>query len=184
MKKQKKEMQVVFAEGKFIRAVGIDPGLVDTGVVALSINLFAAEATVSYHVIEKAKRMKVSELNRTLNELPLVKVGWPVFIEKYQPRRGFSTDVSMVELTKNIADAVPGPHMMVSNTGFKKIVTRDWMELFWASKLPKSNHDDLNSALRILLLGLFKNETANERLAELVYVHQRSLKVNVERLVR
>ena len=184
MKKQKKELQFVFAEGKYIRAVGIDPGLVDTGVVALSVDLFSAQATVSYHGIEKAKRMEVDELNRTLNELPLVKVGWPVFIEKYQPRRGFSTDVSMVELTKNIADAVPGPHMMVPNSGIKKIVTRDWMELFWASKLPRSNHDDLHSALRILLLGLFKNETANEQLAQLVYTHQRTLKVNVERLVQ
>ena len=56
---------------------------------------------------------------------------------------------------------------LVDNTGAKKIVTRELMELLDVWKFPTTNHQDLQAAARIALFGALKDTGLNRALYNL-----------------
>lgn len=92
------------------------------------------------------------------------------FVEGYRPRSHFDTDARM---TKAVQDMRQLPNVTVlMNTGVKKVVKRDLMQLLgvWDFATP-THHQDLRSAARIALLGMLKHEPYNRLLTQVVKDH-------------
>lgn len=146
--------------------VGVDPGLVHTGVVSLNFDVDNKKLTVDAQVIDgpKVPEIKAAVLNG----------GPPVdetFVEKYKPRSNFGTDPKMTKLEAELRMALPGSKFIL-NTGVKKVVRQKVMELFgcWTFSL-KTHHQDLRSAARIGLYGGLKDDEINRVLYEYVVDH-------------
>lgn len=152
--------------------VGIDPGLVHTGVVRLVFD----PAPQVIHVDHKAI------VGPDATAVTMWAMGWrttpvqpyftapKIFIEGYRPRSAFNTDARMAEAVSKMRAATKGK--VLDNTGVKKVVRRQLMELLgvWRFSTP-TNHDDLRSAARIALLGMLKDEQMNHLLADIVRDH-------------
>ena len=139
---------------------GIDPGIVTTGVVTLSID---SDERV-FQVFEKVL---------TQEELPSLSLWTPVeriFIEAYEPRSNFGHDTRMAELVKQIADSTGGK--ILSNKGVKKVIRKKLMEHLglWNFQTP-THHQDLRSAAYIMLYGMVKDEIGNQLLTQIVMDH-------------
>lgn len=139
---------------------GIDPGIVTTGIVTLSID---SDDRV-FQVFEKAF---------TQEELPNLRLATPterVFIEAYEPRSNFGHDTRMAELVKQIADSTGGK--IISNKGVKKVIRKKLMEHLglWNFQT-RTHHQDLRSAAYIMLYGMVKDEIGNQLLTQIVWDH-------------
>ncbi len=145
--------------------VGVDPGLVHTGVVALAFDEESRMIWVSSTAIPgpdaNAVRLWVNALG-TLDARPRV------FIEQYIPRQRLNTDRRMVEAEANFRASLPKA-TFVRNTGVKKIVTSDLMQMLnvWLFNTP-THHQDLRSAARIMLYGMMKDNGLNRLLSDVV----------------
>lgn len=139
-----------------IEVIGVDPGLVDTGVVQFLFNRPTKEITVvpSIGVVPTIHRRHPQH----------------IFIEGYRPRAHMSTDKDMIELVAGYRQSTKGT--VLDNTGVKKIVGRPLMELLgvWLFK-QTTHHQDLRSAARIAILGMLKDEEMNELIADIVRDH-------------
>ena len=140
---------------------GIDPGIVTTGVVTLSID-------------SDERVFQVSEKALTQEELPSLILWTPTkricFIEAYEPRSNFSHDTRMAELVKQIADSTGGK--IISNKGVKKVIRKKLMEYLglWNFQT-QTHHQDLRSAAYIMLYGMVKDEVGNQLLTQIVWDH-------------
>ena len=139
---------------------GIDPGIVTTGVVTLSID----SDDRFFQVFEKAL---------TQEELPNLRLRGPsewIFIEAYEPRSNFGHDTRMAELVKQIADKTRGK--VISNKGVKKVIRKKLMEHLglWNFQT-QTHHQDLRSAAYIMLYGMVKDEVGNQLLTQIVMDH-------------
>ena len=142
---------------------GIDPGIVTTGVVTLSID---SDERV-FQVFEKAF---------TQEKLPMLEAWVPlhgsqrIFIEAYEPRSNFGHDTRMAELVKQIADKTGGK--VISNKGVKKVIRKKLMEHLglWNFQT-QTHHQDLRSAAYIMLYGMVKDEVGNQLLTQIVWDH-------------
>jgi hypothetical protein len=139
-----------------ILVTGVDPGLVDTGIVHFSF-------------YPESKEIKVAPTT-DLRELVYRNQKRKYFIEGYRPRAHMSTDKDMVELVAHIRQMCKGT--VLDNTGVKKIVGQPLMELLgvWLFK-QTTHHQDLRSAARIAILGMLKDEEMNELIADIVRDH-------------
>lgn len=146
--------------------LGIDPGLVDTGALSLQFDSAAFEITVQAVAFNKASASEIGTW--ALGAEPRYD---DAFIEGYNPRSHYQQDKRMVELVSEIRKAVPRSTVLL-NTGVKKIITRQLMELVgcWRFAIT-TNHQDLRSAARIALLGMAKDEDHNLILASVVSAH-------------
>ena len=152
-------------------AIGIDPGLVHTGVVAVKIDPDTRRTTIDYEVIlgddVRAIQVAVAEMMRTPHPDGDVKVT----IEKYRERGTvYGTHSDMRKLEAALNKAIPGS-VLLDNMGVKKIVKRETLEVFNAWALPTTNHRDLQAAARIGLLGALKDPEWNEEFAQVVADH-------------
>lgn len=145
--------------------VGIDPGIVHTGVVSLRFLPKMREVHVKDHV--------------TLGPDPVDVGDWVVanchdglrptiYIEGFRARSNFGHDQEMQVAVAAMRTATGGK--VLDNTGIKKVVKRPVLELLgvWKFSTP-TNHDDLRSAARIAVLGMLKHH--NELLADVVRDH-------------
>ena len=143
--------------------VGVDPGLIHTGVVLLSSDpedrLIAVDSTA------------VAGLN------PLDAVDWlagrtidHIFIEDYRPRSAFDSDKRMLQGVRDFAKILDGK--VLNNTGVKKVVRRPLLELLgcWSFRTV-THHQDLRSAAAIAVLGMLKDEAMNRLLFNVVVDH-------------
>lgn len=141
--------------------VGIDPGLVHTGVVNLLFDQSKRTITVCDRVVDglAEKDIKAGVI--------LAGVKPHIFIEDYRPRSNLGTDRRMLEGVALIHKAVGGKKL--DNMGVKKIIRRPLMELLdvW-SFATATHHQDLRSAARIALLGMVKDDELNRLLADIV----------------
>jgi hypothetical protein len=139
--------------------VGIDPGLVHTGLVRMVFDPSVQLVTVSHAVVDGCDGGTVAN---TVGRKP-----GKIFIEGYRPRSNLNSDKRMVEGVASIRTATKGEVLM--NTGVKKVVRRPLMELLgvWTFSTP-THHQDLRSAARIALLGMLKDDTMNELLTTIV----------------
>lgn len=137
--------------------VGIDPGLVHTGVVVMEFE--GPELAVSSFVIEGTDSHAV----QACDELgPLRLESEHVFIEAYRPRgNSYGTDPKMRALMAEFKHMLPRA-TVVDNTGVKQVVSQELLELLGLWRFSTTtHHQDLRSAARIGLYGALKDDALN-----------------------
>jgi hypothetical protein len=136
--------------------VGIDPGLVHTGLVAMRFLQHDRKLQLHHTVIDGPDAQLAADTINALNLGP----GVFVFIEHYRPRTNFGTDERMVQANAAFKQATGGT--LVKNSGVKKIINTDLMELMhlWSWDSP-THHQDLRSAARIAVLGMLLDPQLN-----------------------
>ena len=162
-----------------VNLIGVDPGIVDTGVVWVRLDrkheIFKADARVWRNVTKKIKGgIEVSE--QFLDELDryvaiAVDSGDEtyVFIEGYRNRgRNPGQDQKMSHLVQVIHKLIKGS-VVVDNTGVKNVVTDETLRLLrmydWKVA---TNHADLRSAARILMKGAYQEGKLNVMIADVI----------------
>ena len=156
-----------------VHVIGIDPGLVDTGLVALSLDKGTLSLdkgqrtiTVQHAVVEGYDVDKIEEWVRARPRSE-------VFAEKYRPRKHLSSDERMVKgealLKSRLAQGMHLPLHLLNNTGVKTTVKPGVLQLLGLWKFSTStHHQDLRSAARIAVLGMLKHPDMNRLLADVV----------------
>jgi len=157
--------------------VGVDPGLVHTGIVALHLDTEARTHEVDYRIIQgepmpdkAAARSRVlidnTALVRTAVDEFLGMGEMHGFIEKYVDRGTvFQTHGPMREFEHLLKDALPG-FKIIDNMGSKQIAVPPLMKAFHLNTFPTTNHRDLQAAARILMFGALKDDELNKVLTE------------------
>jgi hypothetical protein len=140
--------------------IGVDPGIVHTGAVMLDFNVGQRELTVDHRVIDgldpittrgEVAIMASHKLFPTLD----------IFIEWYRPRSGFSVDERMVQANATFRQELGGK--LLRNTGVKKVVTQEILEMLHCWKFSTTtHHQDLRSAARIAVLGMLQDDVLNQ----------------------
>lgn len=150
--------------------VGIDPGLVHTGLVRMVFNTANRTLTLSHEVLAGGK----PEVNAVLadkwaHKEPLYQRP-TIYIEGYKPRHHYGTDPQMIAAVNETRRVTGG--IVIQNTGIKKVVKKDLMILLgvWSFGTV-THHQDLRSAARIALLGMMKDRPQNMVLADVVLAH-------------
>jgi hypothetical protein len=142
--------------------VGVDPGIVHTGLVVLSFDDEAHSYVRHFDVIDG--------LDATATLTGIECVIYPrsvrtvdVFIEKYRPRSGFSTNEKMMEANGNFRRELHG--RLLPNTGVNQVVGKPLLQLLDLWTFGRStHHDDLRSAARIAVLGMLLDPLMNHLL--------------------
>lgn len=142
--------------------VGIDPGIVHTGVVSLSF----IESQRTLDVLSCAVPGFDEDIVATY-----VRPDSHTFAEKYKPRSHFTTDKRMVEAEHKLKARLPKTKLIL-NTGVTKVVRREVMELFHVWKFSTvTHHQDLRSAARIAIYGALKDDDLNRVLYQFTVDH-------------
>lgn len=149
-----------------ITIIGVDPGLVHTGVVMFQISNLAAILRVKHAVVDGCDPSDVDKAIKSLHHTPD-----RIFIEGYRPRANFNTNVKMSNAVRDLVSTLPKA-TRIANSGIKKIVTPDLLKILgaWNFSTP-THHDDLRSAARIAVLGMLKDKALNKTLAIFVQNH-------------
>lgn len=147
--------------------VGVDPGLVHTGVVRLVFNSGAQRVDVQHCAVTGPDSKAVKSWVQSDASLP----NPDIFIEKYQPRSHFGQDQQLVVAVSEMSKALPNSQVLL-NTGVKKVVKQPLMELLkvWSFST-STHHQDLRSAARIALFGMLKQPALNRQLADVLLAH-------------
>lgn len=154
-----------------VTVTGIDPGLVNTGVVVLRADTRRKHLDVEHFVIDGANHAR--QVVELLDEL-----GYGdkhVFIEAFRERGNqYIQDAAMRELMADFRSVLPKATVL-DNMGVKKIVSAETLRIFGITNFPTTHHRDLESAGRILLLGMLKDDALNKVVYQIVsdYVHHR-----------
>lgn len=151
-----------------VTLIGIDPGIVDTGVVALRLDSTNKTWTIQYkvwHVVtyrdpsnQNAIRLNTHFQDGLRSFVEHEETLAPVFVgvEGYRQRgNNMRQDQDMLYMVQAIHKLVPGSQI-IDNTGIKNVVTRDMLKLFGVARFNvATNHADLVSAARVALkLGI------------------------------
>ena len=154
--------------------VGVDPGLVHTGVVRLVFNSAEKNLAIEHAAIEgKDHTSQAWDWITDAGGVSKVKdFGHDpyIFIEDYNPRSAFNTDKRMGDLVRDMKAGLGGTLLL--NTGVKKVVRRELMEVLgvWKFSTP-THHQDLRSAARIALYGMLKNDDLNAVVTSVLVDH-------------
>lgn len=148
--------------------VGIDPGIVNTGIVVYFICPQERRVILKHTAIEGCKVEDIHAFLALLLDMSTARAWTYVFVEAYRPRSHFDTDARMGAAVDEIKKMGPEVYAL-DNSGVKNVVSRAMLELLnsWSFST-KSNHQDVRSAARIAILGMLKNETLNNLLAQVV----------------
>ena len=139
--------------------IGVDPGLVHTGIVMLDFEIERRELRIDHAVVDGLAANEARAKCALMTAKPLSIC--VTYIEKYTPRSGFGVDEQMVQANADFSRELQG--FLLRNTGVKKVVTQELMELCHCWKFPsKTHHQDLRSAARIALLGMMLDDTLNQ----------------------
>lgn len=140
-----------------VTLIGVDPGLVDSGIVAVTIDLNTYEHQVDYATVADNDINAIVSAVRKYMQRP----NSHVFIEKYIDRGTiFQSHSRMREMEHALKLALPNAKL-VNNTGSKKITTIKLMQLLGLHKFPTTNHQDLQAAARIAIYGALKETDLN-----------------------
>lgn len=145
--------------------VGVDPGIVHTGVVSMLFMPKIRKITVKHEVVLGPNAQMVADAIR--NQLGGLSFKPRVFIEGYRPRHHMQHDSRMQRAVAELVAATGGKAL--DNTGVKKIVLPPVMRTLgvWRYSTP-THHDDLRSAARIALLGMYKDPGLNLLIATVI----------------
>ena len=139
--------------------LGIDPGIVHTGCVSLTFpgdgSLQVMAAAFPGTDTAGPATWVYAHADRDIH----------VYVESYRARgNNFGSATEMQKLLLEFRQAMPGARIL-DNTGVKKVVTRELMELFGVWKFSiTTHHQDLRSAARIALYGALKDDNLNQLL--------------------
>ena len=144
---------------------GVDPGLVDTGIVRITFR-DSREWEVAAVVVHAKDYASFEEYMQEASEAidrmsePLMLSG-KQFVEQYRPRLKLNSDAKMLEFQTHLRRAFPRA-LFVSNAGIKQLITSDFMKLLEVWNFPNlpTHHQDLRSAARIALLGAIRDADA------------------------
>lgn len=151
-----------------MRIIGIDPGLVNTGVVSLKIDHEERALEVRYLVVDAGDHAQTAA--EWIGRLPESKKA-PVFIESYRERgHNYGTNPAMRDLLRDFRTLMPRATVL-DNMGVKKIVRPPLLRVLGLHKFPTTNHRDLESAARILVLGMLKDDDLNRVLTQVLEKH-------------
>ncbi|UXE04097.1 RuvC-like resolvase [Microbacterium phage Fullmetal] len=158
--------------------LGVDPGVRDTGAVALVIDPSTRQLEVVTRVwngviqrdgfsvsIDEAFLLDLARFERGLRGDGPVLSG----VEGYRPRgKNSRQDEEMTQLVQNVRATLPHCRI-IDNTGIKDVVTQDLLQLFWVSRFKQTtNHADLKSAARVALKIGIDGEATNILLSDYV----------------
>ena len=147
-----------------VHVIGIDPGLVDTGIVFVTFNRKIKLITLQTTVITRGTGKQVAA---AVDGFAYSSRDVFVFIEGYRSRSNFSGDARMIGLVKEIKDETGGKAM--NNTGIKKVVKNALLDILHMRRFSTlTHHADLESAARILVLGMLKDDKLNGLLSDIV----------------
>ena len=144
---------------------GVDPGLVDTGIVRISFDTdtqrWYVDHTVFKGVVDNrgARRIPSDAIATYLNnEVPSHAV---IYIEAYRPRSHYQNDAEMGRAINDLKARVKKAKSL-DNTGMKKVVKPALMQRLnvWTFST-KTHHNDLRSAAMIALYGMLKDPDGN-----------------------
>ena len=144
--------------------MGVDPGVVHTGVVQINLDPELRQLTKLSWVVAGITPEALDEVKA------LAKASGPdhVFIEKYRPRSNFGHDEKMQHAVTVLTRSIPGARALL-NTGVTKVVTRELLQLLGLWRFSTvTHHQDLRSAARIAVLGMLKHSDINQILATVV----------------
>lgn len=146
-----------------IAIIGIDPGIVDTGAVALHLTSNSVKWSTSFMRLpgEDPAAVRGFVSNHQADQTH-------VFVERYRERGNvFNTHDKMRKLERDIKAAVPEAKL-IDNTGVKQVVKIALLELFGLYKFPTvTHHQDLRSAAYIAFYGALKDDALNRILTEI-----------------
>jgi len=143
--------------------IGIDPGIVHTGVVRLLLDQDKRTVHSEFAVIDGLDAAAVERWVYRFGVEPDL-----ISIEQYRPRQKLSSDVRMLQAEKNFLREMPEARL-VPNTGVRRLAPRWTLDIFGIGAFPQAtHHDDLGSAARILYLGGIKDDSINPCLTRVV----------------
>ena len=166
--------------------IGIDPGIVHTGIVAYGICTHRPnQFPMIYRVIDTEDadaedRVKLitdgvsrfledmlptlASLNYATEETPML-----IFIEDYRSRASSNKpDAQMREIVSALRRLLPLANV-VDNTGSKKIARPALMQRLGLNTFRATHHQDLQAASRIMIYGALKQDNLNALLAVMLY---------------
>lgn len=148
-----------------VSVLGIDPGLVDTGLVCMKFMPDRKEVLIQFNALTRAKPVEIADKGfALLASYPSRKI----FIEGYRPRSHLNTDARMIQLISDLRGLMPAAKVL-NNTGIMKVVKPALLNLLKVNTFNvPTHHDDLRSAARIALLGMLKEPELNRILYDLV----------------
>lgn len=154
--------------------IGVDPGLVHNGVVALHFDTRARSLEVEHEVVDGLWTAEDDEFDPRATAVGVQKAvarmtrdNSLVFGELYRDRGSvFSTHGKMRSLERDLKGAMPYLKWM-DNSGVKKIVTTELLDALKCGTFPSTHHRDLESAARIGIYGGLKLEEWNS----VMYLH-------------
>lgn len=140
--------------------IGVDPGIVHTGIVMLDFNVSNRMLTIDHRVVNGLDAVIAAAEVVTMTggqDLRLL----DTFIEEYRPRSGYSVDQQMMVANAEFKRELRGK--LLRNTGVKQVVSRELLQLcnVWTFST-RTHHQDLRSAARIALLGMMREPALNE----------------------
>ena len=140
--------------------IGVDPGLVHTGIVMLDFNTDYRRLIVGHRAVvgpdALQSRAAVEDLTGHKPYSTL-----DIFIEWYRPRSGYAVDEQMMLANTEFKRALQGE--LLRNNGVRQVVSPDLMKLagVWSFS-SRTHHQDLRSAARIALLGMMLEPALNQ----------------------
>lgn len=145
--------------------LGIDPGLVHTGVVGLAWNTHTRTLEVKHTALAGLDLQGLEDWMTKEFYSP-----HRTFIEAYNPRSHFDSDKRMGDLVREYRQATKGD--VINNTGVLKVIPTVVMQALgcWKFSTP-THHQDLRSAARIALFGMYKDDTLNKIVAGCIGDH-------------
>jgi hypothetical protein len=151
--------------------VGIDPGLVHTGLVRMVFDSSFCTVTLEHEVISGAQPSEdqAKQANLWAKQTPPTRPAY-VYIEGYKPRHHYGSDPKMIALANEMRRWTGGKVLL--NTGVKKVVKKDLMILLGVWQFGTvTHHQDRRATARIALLGMLKDPALNRVLADIVRDH-------------
>lgn len=146
--------------------VGIDPGIVHTGVVSLRFLPKMREVYASHAVVQGTNVMDTWKVVDDWTHGRRCEV----YIEGYRSRSNLAHDKDMLIAVSEMKKEMGPTAKVLDNTGVKKTVKPAVLQALgvWKFSTP-THHDDLRSAARIAVLGMLKEH--NELLATVIRDH-------------
>lgn len=166
--------------------IGIDPGIVHTGIVAYGLCTHRPNRfPMIYRVIdtedadaEDRVKLITDGVSRFLEDMlpPLASLNYAtaetpmlIFIEDYRSRASSNKpDAQMREIVSALRRLLPLANV-VDNTGSKKIARPALMQQLGLNTFRATHHQDLQAASRIMIYGALKQDNLNALLAVMLY---------------
>lgn len=149
-----------------ITLIGIDPGLIDTGVSCVTLDpdskTWSMRALAITAVGDETDDRIINTTQQVKNcVLALSDGDTHIWVEKWRERGTvFGENPTMRAIERELRVAIPYAKFL-ENMGVKKLISNKLLNLFDLLKVQSTNHRDIQAAARIMLLGAIKDEALN-----------------------